>query len=440
MKSAGFGSAGVDLEALARSLGSLQGGAQIAALVTAGVLAWLVARALRARLPDNLDAGIRKIGAGGANRIAFPVLFLILAWLARLGLNKLHPVPLLNIAVPLIASYAAIRLAVYLLRHLIPPSAFLKSFERFIAFAAWGFVVLYLTDTLPDILKALEDIKFPIGKQQVSLRLVIEALLSATVTVFVALGLSGLAEKRVMSVATIDMSSRVVISKILRALALVFGLLIAMPLVGIDLTVLSVFGGALGVGLGFGLQKIASNYISGFIILLDRSIRLGDLVTVDNRHGIVDAIRARCTVIKSFDGTQFLLPNDTLITNVVIHHPYADRVAGVKTTVTISYDSDLDVATRILLDAAKSHERVVAAPEPLVLVTRLGEVGIELELNAWISDQDMGQATLRSDLLVTIRREFRAANISIATQQRDIRLIDTTPKDIQMKHGVDNPA
>jgi small-conductance mechanosensitive channel len=231
------------------------------------------------------------------------------------------------------------------------------------------------------------------------------------------------------------MSSRVVITKILRALALVFGLLIAMPLVGIDLTVLSVFGGALGVGLGFGLQKIASNYVSGFIILLDRSVHLGDLVTVDNRHGIVDAIRARYTVLKSFDGTQFIIPNDTLITNVVIHHPHADCVIGVKANVTISYDSNLETATRILLAAAKSHSHVVATPESLVLVNRLGENGIELELIAHISDQDQGQAVIRSELLATIWREFLTAGVVIAAPQRNVHVIDTQGKETQMKYG-----
>lgn len=434
--SVGFGSAGFDLEATFRSLTSAQGAVQIGCLAAAGVLAWLIARRLRARLPENLSAGFAKIGAGGANRIAFPLLFLILAWLARLILAKFQPVPVLNLAIPLIASFAAIRLAVYLLRHMIPPSAFLKSFERFITFTVWCFAVLYLTGTLSEVLAALEDIKFSVGKDKVSLRQITEALIYATATVFVALGLSGLAEKRVMNAATINMSSRVVITKILRALALVFGLLIALPLVGIDLTVLSVFGGALGVGLGFGLQKIASNYVSGFIILLDRSVHLGDLVTVDNRHGMVDAIRARYTVLKSFDGTQFIIPNDTLITNVVINHPHADRVIAVKTNMTISYDSNLDTATRILLTAAKSHSRVVAAPEPLVLVNRLGETGIELELIAHISDQDQGQAVIRSELLAAIWREFLAAGVVIAAPKRNVHLIETLGKDTQLEHGV----
>ncbi len=422
--------AGFDLDAILRSLVSAQGAAQLGSLAIAGALAWLASRALRARLPENLDPGIRKISAGGANRIAFPLLFLILAWLTRLALLKFHPTPLLNIAIPLIASFAVIRLAVYLLRHLIPPSAFLKSFERFIAFAAWGFAALHLTGALPEILLALQEIQFPIGKQSVTLRQVIEAVLSATVTVFMALGLSGLIEKRIMGASTVDMSSRVVIAKILRALSLVFGLLIAMQLVNIDVTMLSVFGGALGVGLGFGLQKIASNYVSGFIILLDRSVRLGDLVTVDSRHGLVDAIRSRYTVIKGFDGTEAIIPNDTLITNVVINHAFTDRSVAVKSNVTISYDSDLDTAIQILTAAAKAHARVVSQPTPLVLITRLGENGIDLELTVWISDENQGQSVLRSDLLLEIWREFQKAGVRIPAQQRSIQVADSIVKSL----------
>jgi len=191
---------------------------------------------------------------------------------------------------------------------------------------------------------------------------------------------------------------------------------------------LSVFGGALGVGLGFGLQKIASSYVSGFIILLDRSVRLGDLVTVDSRHGLVDAIRSRYTVIKGFDGTEAIIPNDTLITNVVINHAFPDRSVAVKSNVTISYDSDLDIAIQILATAAKAHPRVVTQPAPLVLITRLGENGIDLELTVWISDENQGQSVLRSDLLLEIWREFQKSGVQIPAQQRNIQFSDSIVK------------
>jgi small-conductance mechanosensitive channel len=397
---------------------------QLALLALAILMAWLAARIVRAKLPADLEPGLAKISAGSAHRLVLPLILLMLAWLARFAMQKFQPTPLLNFAIPLIASFAIIRLALYLLRHLIPPSEFLKASERLIAYGVWLIVALYLTGTLADIATALDDIKFSFGKQPaITMRQVIEALLSAGVTVFVALSVSSLIEKRVMAAATLDMSSRVVITKFVRAFALVFAVLIALPLVGIDLTVLSVFGGALGVGLGFGLQKIASNYVSGFIILLDRSVRLGDLVTVDSRHGVIAAIKARYTVVRGLDGTEAIIPNDTLITNTVINHSYSDPVVSMKLGVTVAYDSDLDRARQIMLDAAAAQARVLTNPAPAVFVKELADNGIELEMAVWIRDPDQGQSSLRSELLLQTWRGFQAAGISVPYPQRDVRLV-----------------
>ena len=403
---------------------STGGATQIAALAVTFLLAWLLTRLLRPRLPDNLEPGFAKIGAGSANRLMLPLLFLVFAWLARVMLAKLQAVPILHLAMPLILAFVVIRLALYLLRHLIPPSALLKSSERYIAFTVWLLLALYLTGVLPELITALEDTKIPLNNQQISLRQIIEALLLAVITIFVALSLSRLFEQRVMATVSVDISSRVVITKFIRVIALVIALLIALTVLGIPLGLLSVFGGALGVGLGFGLQKIASNYVSGFIILLDRSLRLGDLVTVDNRHGVVQGIHSRYTVLKALDGTEAIIPNDTLITNTVVNHTHSDRLALVKSTVTVSYDCSIEKIERaqaIMLAAAAAQVRVHKNPEPTALIKQLGELGVELELNVWIHDPDLGQGGLRSELLQYILRHFREAGILIsratATQQ-----------------------
>ncbi len=416
-----------DLASITQSLSGTEGGVQLAAVAVALLVSWVIARAIRAKLPDDLEPGLAKIGAGSFGRVLFPLLFLGFAWLARIVLARYQPVPILHLAVLLIASFAAIRLAMYLLRHAFPPSEFLKSIERVVAFTVWVLAALYLTDLLPGILAALDAITLPVGKPSVSLKQAIEAVLLAAVALFVALALSGIFEKRLMRAESVNMSLRVVIAKALRALALVFGVLIALPLVGIDLTLLSVFGGAFGVGLGLGLQKIASNYVSGFIILLDRSVRIGDLVTADGKHGVVEAIRSRYTVIKGFDGTQAIVPNDTLITNTVVNHAYAERAVAVKILVTVSYDSNLDTAQRILLDAAARQPRVVAQPVATALVVGLGENGAALELTVYVADPEKGQANLRSDMLVDICREFRAQQIVIPAVQREIHVRNPTP-------------
>lgn len=409
---------GFDPSSIADTLLSRAGLAQIGVVSLAIASAWITARALQARLPEHLQPGLAKIGAGSAYRLVTPLLLLALAWIGRFALAKWQPVPILNVVIPLIAAFAVIRLAVYLLRHMMAPSALLKSSERLIVLCIWVLFALYITGILAEIGAALEDVILPIGNKKVTLRLVLEAGLSAVVTVFIALGLSGLIEARLMRAEALDLSSRVVISRLTRALALMLAVLITLPLVGFDLTMLSVFGGALGVGLGLGLQKIASNYVSGFIILLDRSIRPGDLVTVDNRHGVISAIKARHTVIRGLDGTEAIVPNDALVTNTVLNHSYTDRTISVKTAVTIGYECNLDQACQLMTRVATGHARVLAEPAPTVLVKALGENGIELELNAWIYDAEQGQSPLRSDLLKAIWREFQLHAISVPFPQR----------------------
>lgn len=418
---------GLDLQALLGTLTSTAGAVQIAAFIFCAGLAWLISGALKRRLPGQLEPGLAKIGAGSAHRVFMPALLLVFVWLARLGLSKVQNVHVLDLAVPLISAFAVIRLAVYLLRHMIAPSALLKSSERIIVLFVWTIIALHLTGLLADIASALEQVVLPVGSKKVTLLLVIEALLSVIVTVFVAMGLSGLIESRVMRAETLDASSRVVIGKIVRAVALTLAILIALPLAGIDLTLLSVFGGALGVGLGFGLQKIASNYISGFIILLDRSISLGDLVTIDKQTGVVEAIKSRYTVVRALDGTEAIVPNDTIITSTVTNHSYTHPKVAVKIPLTVSYDSSLERARQILVDVSLAHPRVLRDPAPTALVTALGDNGIELELVVWINDPDLGQGALRSDLLVCAWQAFQQNNISIPYPQRELRVQTSTP-------------
>ncbi len=413
---------GVDPIGILQYLISAQGLLQLLLIASAALLAWLLSRLFRQKLPGGLQPELAKMGSGSAHRMVAPMLLLALIWLGRFALAKLQPVPLLNIVIPLIAAFVVIRLAVYLLRHVMAPSALPKSFERFIVIFIWGTFALYITGVLAEMASALEDVVFPIGGNKVTLRLIVEAGLSAAVTIFIALGVSGLIEARVMKAEALDVSSRVVITKLTRAIALALSLLIALPLVGFDLTMLSVFGGALGVGLGFGLQKIASNYISGFIILLDRSLRLGDLVTIDNRHGVIDAIKSRYTVIRGLDGAEAIVPNDTLISSTVINHTYTNSVILVKISVTVDYESDLAFVRSLLLEIACNHPRVLKDRESAVLVKALGENGIEIELNVWINDADQGQGSLRSDLLTEIWLAFRKHNVSVPFPQRQIRV------------------
>jgi small-conductance mechanosensitive channel len=207
--------------------------------------------------------------------------------------------------------------------------------------------------------------------------------------------------------------------------SILIAILVALPLVGIDVTALSVFSGALGVGLGFGLQKIASNYVSGFIVLLDRSLRIGDVVTVDGRKGEVKAIESRYTVIKGGDGVESIVPNETLITQSVNHHTYSDPRVSVVIAVSISYESDVERACELLLEIARRQARVIADPPAAARLKELGEHGIAMELTVWISDPAVGEGELRSALLKDILRTFKANRVEIPYPRRDVRLIAT---------------
>ena len=408
-------------------LGTTPGWVQLGIVALGFVVAWMLSRLIREKIPGHFEPGALKIGAGSMHRLVLPVLALAFIWLGKVVYAKWAPVPILSVAVLLVASFALIRLSLYLLRQLFPVSPLLKAWERAIAFTVWGAAALYLTGILPEINTALNDVSFAVGKKEITLLTVIHALLSLLLTLFITLTISVVIEKRVMKAQSLDTSMRVFAGKLIRALAFVIAILIALPLMGIDITVLSVFGGALGVGLGLGLHKIASNYVSGFVILLDRSIRPGDLVTISERHGVVSDIRARYTVVRGLDGTEAIIPNDSIITSMVLNHSYTDRVVAIKTYVAISYQSDTERAMSLLLSAGKAQLRVLATPEPTVWIRSLGDNGIELELITWIRDAEDGQNSLRSGIFVDVLRAFRNEGIEIPYPQREIRLLTDGP-------------
>jgi small-conductance mechanosensitive channel len=228
-----------------------------------------------------------------------------------------------------------------------------------------------------------------------------------------------------MTAESMDFTTRVVITKVLKVVILVVAVFVALPIAGIDITTLSIFSGAVGVGLGFGLQKIASNYVSGFIVLLDRSLRIGDVITVDGRRGEVKAIQARYTVIKGGDGVESIIPNEKLITDSVNHHTYSDPKVSLVIGVAISYESDLDRACELLVEAAKKQGRVIADPPTAARVKQLTESGIELELTVWIQDPAAGEGDVRSDVLRQVLRSFKSSGIELARARRDVRVIAT---------------
>jgi small-conductance mechanosensitive channel len=307
---------------------------------------------------------------------------------------------------------AAIRLTVYFARYLFSPGGWLKTFESIVAWSIWGMLALHLTGVLPQLLQGMQDMRFNIGKNPVNLLLVLQALLTVIVTIFIALWLSRILENKLMRADQVNVNLRVVLSKIIRIVLLFIATLIALSAVGLDITLLSVFGGALGVGLGFGLQRIASNYVSGFIILLDKSMQIGDVISVDKHYGVVQDLRSRYMVLGKLDGTHVIIPNETLITTAVVNHSLTDHKGRVHIELAISVDSPLEIALQLMHDTAKQQERVLQTPSPAARIKGFSEHGVELTLTVWISDPENGALTLQSALFMDIWKEFKKNKIS----------------------------
>jgi len=414
---------------------------QVGTLLFCLLLAWQAARLLRKRLNQRAQAAAEspaqpqsmlatrslELGRGGVQRLAFPLLALGFVLIGRALLERFHHVTLLQVAVPLLYAMAAIRAIVYLVRYVFPASHALRVGERWVALVIWLAVAIDLLGLTQDIIAVLDDVKFHVGKQSVSLWLIGQGVFSVGLTLLVSLWLSAVFEQRLMRADKLDMSFRVVLGRFTKALLVTVAVLVSLALVGIDLTVLSVFGGALGVGLGLGLQRIASNYMCGFIILLDHSIRIGDLVTVDKFSGAVTYINTRYTVLKGLDGTESLLPNEMLVSSPVLNHSFTNRKVALSIALAVAYDSDLDQVREILQAAAQAHERVLPEPPPRVSLARFGADGLELELGFWIEDPERGSANVRSDLNFAIWAEFKAKGIQIPYPQREIRVLNPVP-------------
>lgn len=396
---------------------------QIAIVIAAFLIAWAINGGLRAYVMRNAPEHW-KLGIGGVNRALFPLSALFFVWLGQLVLATWQHTSILVLASQLLIAMAAIRLIVYVVRYITEPGGMLKALESTISGLIWLMLALHLTGVLPGIFDALESVKFNLGKNPINLLIALQGVLTVIVTILVALWFSRVFENRLMRIQDINMNVRVVLSKLLRIFLLFIAVMIALSAVGLDITMLSVFGGALGVGLGFGLQRIASNYVSGFIILLDKSMQIGDVVTIDTHYGVVSDLRTRYLVLRKLDGTQVIIPNESLITNPVINHSFTDHKARVQLSIQVSYDSDLDLAMRLIEEIAHDHPRVLIEPAPAVHLRTFGESGIDLMLTVWIPDPEEGSAVLQSEINIKIWQAFKANNISIPFPQREVRVLN----------------
>ncbi|WP_232019124.1 mechanosensitive ion channel family protein [Sulfuritortus calidifontis] len=394
---------------------------QLILLIAAFALGRLALHAIRRQLSPTWRA---KWGEHAGNRVALPALMLLLVLIGRSVLAHWQSVHLLNLAVPLLLSLLIVQASFALLRRIFQPSPALRIFEHTVSWLVWGVLALHITGYLDGLIAALDAVGFTVGKQRLSLYSVLLALISIVITLMVALWAARLIEQRFIEASPLNVNMKLALTKLTRSLLLVLAVLIALPLVGIDITVLSVFGGALGVGIGLGLQKIASNYVSGFTLLLDQSIRIGDMVTVGDRFGQVQRIATRYTVIRALDGTEAIIPNEALITTTVINHTLANPNNRVTMPVQVAYGTDLERAREALLGAVAGRSRVLPEPSPAVLLKGFGESGIDLELAFWIADPEEGQMALRSEINWAIWQAFQREGIEIPYPHRVVEIVN----------------
>ncbi len=404
--------------ALTRPTALLELAALAVCVGLAWCLVWLVRRAAGA-LDDRSIVFGRQIVDG----VLFPLVLLSLAYAAKGLLGQRIPLAFFQVAIPVLVSLAVIRLGVKVLQAAFTQSPVVRVLERTISWVAWIAMVLWVSGLLPVLLEELDQITWKVGGAKLSVRNIIEGALTAGVVLIVTLWISAAIESRLLKSATGgQLSLRKALSNATRALLMFVGLLLALSAVGIDLTALSVLGGAIGVGIGFGLQKLAANYVSGFVILAERSLRIGDNVKVDGFEGRITDINARYTVIRSLTGRESIVPNEMLISSRVENLSLADSKVWQSTVVTVAYNSDVELLMRLLNQAALNQTRVLRDPEPLVALSAFGADGLEFTLGYWQADPENGQLNLRSKINLEILKSLREHHIEIPYPQRVLHM------------------
>jgi len=367
---------------------------QLLALVLCVVGGWLLSHALMRRFSEQpVTLGSFSTALDSFQRVLTPLVTLLLIVIAILVLSRWQTVALLRTALPLLLSFLLIRLVFYMLRKAFARNGHvggvLQAFEQVFAVLVWSGLAIYITGLWPEFVLFLEDTTLPVGRHRESLLVILQAL------------------------DAVHSSIRVVLARAGRALFLLVAVLISLSLVGIDLTVLSVFGGALGVGLGLGLQKLVSSYVSGVVILLERSLALGDIVSVDKYRGEVVQINARCTVLRAGDGSEAVIPNEMMVSSPLQNFSLSDRQVRLSSQLTVGYQTDIDEFTTTVRRAVQELPRVMAEPAPDVLIRRLAPEGIELEVAFWIADPEKGSAGLVSEVNHRLLALIRSQNVHI---------------------------
>ena len=360
--------------------------------------------------------------------IVLVLLLLVHGVLGALGKDT----ALIDIALSLSAALVATRAAAYLLRAVLGPQSWMRTWELRIAIGAWLVIGFELLGWFDGIERALDAIDLMPGKSVFSLWSLLKGIVVVTGFVIVTSVVARTIERRVMAVDGLAISTRIGISKFAHFFLIGLGILLGINAAGVDLTALTVLSGAVGLGLGFGLQAIASNFVSGFVLLLDKSIKPGDVIsftghtgTSSDNFGWVQELRGRFVVVRDRDGVETLVPNQNLITNSVINWSYSDQRVRLRLPVMVSYDCDPELALEVLIEAAKDHPRILREPGPVSRLMAFEDYGMKLEVRFWIKDPMNGVNNVRSDINRVIWKLFKQNGIKIPVAQRELRMVES---------------
>ena len=411
--------------------------AQLAAVLAALALAWFAARPLKAGLARVADkTAIHPLGRRAAQvfqPLALPVVWLALQWLsvaAAAGAGWPHR--LITITVSLLTAWVVIRLA----------TGFLASaaVARLVALIAWSIAALSIVGLLTPLMAALDSAAFNLGSLRLSALIVLKGVLTLALLLWLAAAAGRALEARVRAVDSLTPSVQVLISKLVKILLVTAAIVAGLSAVGIDLTAFAVFSGAVGVGIGFGLQKVVSNFVSGIILLLDRSIKPGDVIAIGQTYGWINSLNARFASVITRDGVEHLIPNELLITERVENWSFTHRRVRVRLPIGVAYKTDLHKAIGLAIEAAQACERVIETPAPQCLLTGFGDSAVDLELRVWIRDPQNGVANVRSEVLLEVWDRFRANDIEIPFPQRDVNLSAAEPVPVVVADAKKAPA
>ena len=384
-------------------------------LVLSWALSWALGRHATAR-------GSILFGRRVMDGVMFPTLALLLTYGLKLVLIKVQRVSVLKVALPVLVSLVLIRLIARVLAAVFPHSRGARLLEQVVSWLAWGLAVLWVTGLWAPMMAELDSFEFMLGKTRISVTHVFEVVFTSGLVLVLALWLSATLEQRVLNRAFDDLSMRKVAANALRVLLLVIGTLFALSSLGFDLTALSVLGGALGVGIGFGLQKLAANYVSGFVILLERSLRIGDFVRVDGFEGRVTDIKTRYTLVRASNGSESVVPNELLLTQRVENLSLESRHLLQTCTFWVGLESDVERVQQLLIQAALGVEWVLSEPAPQALLSEVAPQGLRFNLNFWMEDPVNGQSLTRSRVNIAVLSALRAAGVVMVHSPQEVVL------------------